>query len=84
MKELNIQIIVAIAGLGEKIKQKRKQRGLSVEELAAASGMTRQYLYLIEKGDTQSAISCEKIINLEKALDTKLLLKKDLLASLSA
>lgn len=54
--------------LGENIRTIRERRGMSVSELARRSSMSRGYLYLIEKGETNPTE--EKLIAIAEALDT--------------
>lgn len=57
--------------IGQKIKQRRQQLGLSQPSLAAKIGLTKQRIYELE---TQSKrISAEMLFNISKTLDTPLL-----------
>lgn len=56
--------------IGENIHTNRERRGMSVSELARRSNMSRGYLYLIEKGETNPTE--EKLIAIAEALDTTL------------
>ncbi|MEI8165372.1 MAG: helix-turn-helix transcriptional regulator [Chloroflexales bacterium] len=62
--------------LGSTIRELRKQRGLSQEDLADLSGLHRTYIGGIERGERNVAFI--NIIYLAKALDVSL---SDLLAS---
>jgi len=59
MMEMDIRISV-----GNKIKELRKQRNLSQEDLALLSGLDRTYINSVENGRRNiSIISLEKIAN---------------------
>ena len=55
--------------LGLKIKELRKQKGLSQERLANLAEIDRTYLPTIEKGERN--VSIEVVEKLAKALDVK-------------
>lgn len=55
--------------LGLKIKELRKQKGLSQEKLANLADIDRTYLPTIEKGERN--VSIEVVEKLAKALDIK-------------
>ena len=55
--------------LGLKIKELRKQKGLSQEKLANLAEIDRTYLPTIEKGERN--VSIEVVQKLAKALDVK-------------
>ena len=58
--------------LGEKIRKLRKKRGLKVEEVAVAAGITVGHLYRIERGESQNP-KLDVIKGLAKALGVELL-----------
>lgn len=53
--------------LGEKLMGLRKQRGLTFESLAAISGLSKSYIWELEKRDSQRP-SAEKLTALARAL----------------
>lgn len=55
-----------VALVGERIRNARLARGLTVEQLARSAGITKGFLSKIERGDKAPAIST--LINLAKAL----------------
>lgn len=55
--------------LGQKLKELRKQKGLSQEKLANMAEIDRTYLPTIEKGERN--VSIEVVERLAKALDVK-------------
>lgn len=54
--------------LGEKIRRQRRRLGLTLDELAARSTISKPYLSLIETGHTPNPPSDEKLQRLEQAL----------------
>ena len=60
--------------IGNKIREIRKQRGFSQEELAFRCGLHRTYISDIERGDRNVSIkNIEKIANALKVKPSKLL-----------
>lgn len=57
----------SLLDFGEMVRRKRKELGISQEELAEKSGMHRTYIGMVERGE--KSISLLKIINLAKALE---------------
>lgn len=55
---------------GQKVKEIRKGRGLSQEELASKSGLHRTYISDIERGDRN--VSIRNVEKIAKALKVKL------------
>ena len=55
--------------LGEKIRRQRRRLGLTLEELAARSEISKPYLSLIERGLVPNPPSDEKLQRLEKTLE---------------
>jgi transcriptional regulator with XRE-family HTH domain len=53
--------------LGEKIRTLRRQKKLTLDELAAAAGMSKSYLWELENRDTPNP-SAEKLDALSKVL----------------
>ncbi|WP_215508500.1 helix-turn-helix domain-containing protein [Peptoniphilus sp. EMRHCC_23] len=43
--------------MGNRIKQVRKEKGLTQQELAYELSVTRQYISLLERGEAQATIS---------------------------
>lgn len=43
--------------MGNRIKQIRKEKGLTQEQLANGLSVTRQYISLLERGEAQATIS---------------------------
>ena len=56
--------------LGQKIKEIRKDKGLSLRHLAHLTDMSKSYLWEIEDGKYQGNISAEKLLKLSNVLDT--------------
>lgn len=55
--------------MGYRIKEFREQRGMTQEDLSAASGISRVTIALIESGTTQNA-SGKTLLKLATALNT--------------
>jgi transcriptional regulator with XRE-family HTH domain len=53
--------------LGRKIKAHRKQRGMTLDQLAARTGSSKSYIWELENNDTPHP-SAEKIFAIAKAL----------------
>lgn len=53
-----------------RIKEYRLKRGMTIEHLARAAGITRTYLSLIENGKADN-ISTKVLVRIASALDTK-------------
>ena len=62
---MNEQELVVAFGL--KLRQQRKKAGITQNELAEKTGVTRVYVGLIERGET--SITLEKVYRLAEALD---------------
>jgi transcriptional regulator with XRE-family HTH domain len=56
-----------LVAFGEKVRQIRKEKGLSQEALADLAGIDRSYMGHIERGDQN--ITLTKIYQVAKALD---------------
>ena len=54
--------------LGDKIRRQRRRLGLTLDELAVRSGVSKPYLSLIETGRVPNPPSDEKLQSLEQAL----------------
>lgn len=54
--------------MGNSIKQIRKEKGLTQEQLADGISVTRQYISLLERGEAQATISVG--IEIANKLDT--------------
>ena len=69
--------------IGKRIKEKRKNAGLSREKLAAMSCISDKFLYDIEVGN--KGMSAETLYNIAKALDvsTDWLLEKTEIISIT-
>jgi DNA-binding XRE family transcriptional regulator len=52
-----LEVAAATQRLGENIRLARVRRGMSQEELAQASGVTRKTLYALEKGASGTTIA---------------------------
>jgi DNA-binding XRE family transcriptional regulator len=52
-----LEVAAATQRLGENIRLARLRRGMSQEELAQASGVTRKTLYALEKGASGTTIA---------------------------
>ncbi len=61
---MNEQELVVAFGL--KLRQQRKKAGITQNELAEKTGVTRVYVGLIERGET--SITLEKVYRLAEAL----------------
>jgi len=59
-----------LVAFGEKVRQIRKEKGLSQEALADLAGIDRSYMGHIERGDQN--ITLTKIFQIAKALETSL------------
>src|SRR5437773_10879874 len=57
--------------LGVKLRRKRLRLGLTLEELAGRTGISKPYLSLIETGRVMNPPSDQKLRKLEQALDFK-------------
>lgn len=55
--------------LGEMLKKAREDKKLTKSELARIAGVSRTYIYLIEKGERNDKISTNMIIKLANALE---------------
>jgi transcriptional regulator with XRE-family HTH domain len=55
--------------LREKLKALRKQKGLSLDELARLSGASKSYLWELENRDERKP-SAEKLVDIARVLDT--------------
>lgn len=58
----------SMEALGEKIRKQRRRLGLTLDELAVRSGISKPYLSLIETGQTPNPPSDEKLQRIEQAL----------------
>ncbi len=58
--------------LGERIQQARERQGLTQRDLAARTGLSQQYLSLLERGDRTNP-TLDTLMVLAKALDVSLL-----------
>jgi transcriptional regulator with XRE-family HTH domain len=56
---------------GERVRQLRKQRGLSQEDFASVSGIDRSYMGHIERGERN--VTLLKVFQLADALDVRLI-----------
>lgn len=56
--------------LGTRIKELRKQLGLTQEDLAFAVGVDRSYMGFVERGEKNPTLS--KLTKIAKSLDTSL------------
>jgi transcriptional regulator with XRE-family HTH domain len=57
------------ASLREKLKELRKKKGYSLDELARLSGASKSYLWELENRDERKP-SAEKLIDIARVLDT--------------
>ncbi|WP_283787044.1 helix-turn-helix domain-containing protein [Bermanella sp. WJH001] len=57
-----------LVAFGERVRQIRKEKGLSQEALADLAGIDRSYMGHIERGDQN--ITLTKIFQIAKALET--------------
>src|SRR5437763_4200422 len=57
--------------MGMKLRRKRLRLGLTLDELAGRTGISKPYLSLIETGRVMNPPSDEKLRRLEQALDFK-------------
>ena len=57
--------------LGKKIKALRKEKGLSLDQLATMTDSAKSYLWSLENGDNQNP-SADKLRKLTEALDVTL------------
>lgn len=57
--------------MGTRIRRQRRRLGLTLDDLAARTGISKPYLSLIENGQTVNPPSDEKLGRLENALDFK-------------
>src|ERR1700683_5030873 len=54
--------------LGEKLRKRRRRLGLTLDELAGKTGISKPYLSLIETGNVPNPPSDEKLRRLERVL----------------
>lgn len=57
------------ASLREKLKELRKRKGYSLDELARLSGASKSYLWELENRDKRKP-SAEKLVDIARVLDT--------------
>lgn len=57
-----------VESLGSKLRAQRRRLGLTLDELAARTGISKPYLSLIETGRVVNPPSDEKLVRLEQAL----------------
>jgi len=57
------------ASLREKLKELRKRKGYSLDELARLSGASKSYLWELENRDERKP-SAEKLVDIARVLDT--------------
>ncbi len=57
------------ASLREKLKELRKRKGYSLDELARLSGASKSYLWELENRDERKP-SAEKLVDIARILDT--------------
>jgi transcriptional regulator with XRE-family HTH domain len=57
------------ASLREKLKELRKKKGYSLDELARLSGASKSYLWELENRDERKP-SAEKLVDIARVLDT--------------
>ena len=55
--------------LRDKLKQLRKKKGLSLDELARLTGASKSYLWELENRDEQNP-SADKLVEIARVLDT--------------
>src|ERR1700759_4805596 len=60
--------LTQIQPLGEKIRRQRRRLGLTLDELAGRTGISKPYLSLIETGRVTNPPSDEKLRRLEQSL----------------
>jgi len=65
---LAFQGVFVICLVGEKIKKLRKEKGLTLQDLATSVGLGKSYIWEIENGRIKNP-SFEKILIIAKALD---------------
>ncbi len=58
--------------IGERIQKARERRGLTQRDLAARTGLSQQYLSLLERGDRTNP-TLDTLMVLAKALDVSLM-----------
>jgi transcriptional regulator with XRE-family HTH domain len=63
---------VEIPGLGEKLRQARLKDQRSVEKLATAAGISRNYWYQLEAEAVLGGVKEETLRNIEQVLDVDL------------
>ncbi|MBX6396153.1 MAG: helix-turn-helix transcriptional regulator [Alicyclobacillaceae bacterium] len=54
-------------GIGERLKELRLQRGMTVRELAEKAGVSQSYVYAVEAGTRGSRV--DKLMRIARALD---------------
>src|SRR5205809_5918144 len=60
--------ITAVEALGPKLRRQRRRLGLTLDELAGRTGISKPYLSLIETGRVPNPPSDEKLRRLEQSL----------------
>src|SRR5436189_6351465 len=63
--------ITAVEALGPKLRRQRRRLGLTLDELAGRTGISKPYLSLIETGRVPNPPSDEKLRRLEQVLGFK-------------
>ena len=58
--------------LGDKLRQRRKELGLTLDKLVEKSGASKSYIWELENSKTQLRPSAEKLTDIAKALDVTL------------
>lgn len=58
--------------LGDKIRQRRKELGLTLDKLVEKSGVSKSYLWELENSKEQLRPSADKLTDIAKALDVTL------------
>src|SRR5262245_60931233 len=69
--QLNVNPLSPMEPLGPKLRRKRLRLGLTLDELAGRTGISKPYLSLIETGRVMNPPSDEKLRRLEQALAFK-------------
>ena len=61
-----------LTGLGDKIRTKRKEKKLTLEQLAKASASSKSYIWELENSDARKVArpSADKLARIANALDT--------------
>lgn len=70
-------IEIEVPNLGNKIKEKRKTSGKTVEQLADLAGITRQHWHQVENENFRDGLPYETLRAIENALETDLGVKFD-------